>query len=71
MEHPSSLYNPPVRQGTKRWAMWAFMQGVWDNGSEKGVEPTCAMLESFLRNMYQMRNSRAEIYVSLPIFATQ
>lgn len=48
MEHPSSLYNPPVRQGTKRWACWAFMQSLWDNG----IEPSSAMLESFLRNMY-------------------
>lgn len=52
MKHYSSLYLPPVIQGTKRWAMWAFMQGVWDNGSEKGTEPTIAMLEAFLRNMY-------------------
>lgn len=52
MKHNSSLYLPPVVQGTKRWAMWAFMYGVWDNGSEKGSEPTSAMLESFLRTMY-------------------
>ncbi len=48
MEHYSSLYKPPVVQGTKRWACWAFMQSLWDNN----IEPTNAMLESFLRNMY-------------------
>lgn len=52
MKHYSNLYLPPVIQGTKRWAIWAFLNGVWDNGSENGVEPTRAMLESFLRNMY-------------------
>jgi len=48
MRHYSSLYIPPVVQGTKRWACWAFMQSLWDNG----IEPSSAMLESFLRNMW-------------------
>lgn len=48
MRHYSSLYNPPVVRGTKRWVCWAFMQSLWDNG----IEPSSAMLESFLRNMY-------------------